>query len=78
MTDNLALRISKKIVSGPFDHPPLINFRSNALMAIAQDYKVRPILNLSPPKDFSLNDAIDETKIPKIFMSTQKTSVSNY
>jgi hypothetical protein len=41
-------------------------------MAIAQDDKVRPILNLSHPKDFSLNDAIDETKIQKIFMSTAK------
>jgi len=72
MTDTIAFWISKKFVSGPFDHPPLANFRSNPLMAVKQSNKVRPILNLSAPINRSLNDAAVPAKIPKIFMSTAK------
>jgi len=41
-------------------------------MAVIQPGKVRPILNLSSPKNFSLNDHLKTDKIPKIFMTTAK------
>jgi len=72
LTDTIASWIDKKFVSGPFDHPPLVNFRSNPLMAVVQPNKVRPVMNLSSPKNFSLNDAIDPAKVPKIYMTTAK------
>jgi len=72
MTDIIAQWVDAKIVAGPFKNPLLTNFRSNALMAVVQPSKIRPILNLSAPKNFSLNDCLDTAKIPKIYMSTAK------
>jgi hypothetical protein len=50
MTDTIAAWIKKKFVTGPFDTPPLPNFRVNMLMAKEETTKVRPILNLSAPQ----------------------------
>ena len=52
MTDTIAQWVDAKIVAGPFKNLPLANFRSNALMAVVQPSKIRPILNLSAPKIF--------------------------
>ena len=54
------------------DSPPLREFRSNPLMAIVQPGKIRPVLNMSVPKDKSVNDAIEESKLRKITMSTAR------
>jgi hypothetical protein len=56
MTDTVADWVKNKYVAGPFDHPPLCNFRCNALMAVVQPDKIRPVMNLSTPKNRSLND----------------------
>jgi hypothetical protein len=72
MTDTIADWVKNKIVSGPFEIPPLCNFRCNALMAAVQPGKIRPIMNLSTPKNHSLNDNLKAEKIPKIFMATAK------
>ena len=58
------------MVAGPFDSPPLENFRVNPLMAVKQKNKVRPILNLSAPKIFSFNDAVIENSLRKLEMSS--------
>jgi len=72
VTDTIADWISSGYVSGPFDHPPLCEFRSNALMAVVQPSKIRPVMNLSSPKLLSLNDAVNELLLPKLSMSTAK------
>ena len=72
VTDTIAEWISAGYVSGPFPYPPLCNFRSNGLMAVVQPSKIRPVMNLSSPKLFSLNDAVHELLIPKLSMSTAK------
>jgi len=72
VTDTIAEWVSNGYVSGPFCNPPLCGFRSNALMAVVQPSKVRPVLNLSSPKMFSLNDAIFEFLLPKLTMSTAR------
>lgn len=70
LTDTIAQWIKKKMVAGPFDSTPLENFRVNPLMAVQQKNKVRPILNLSAPKLFSFNDAVDDSCIRKLEMSS--------
>ena len=58
------------MVAGPFDTPPLENFRVNPLMAVKQKNKVRPILNLSAPKNASFNDAVVLSSLRKLEMSS--------
>jgi len=72
VTDTIAEWISSGYVSGPFSHPPLCGFRSNALMAVVQPSKIRPVMNLSSPKLYSLNDAVCEILLPKLTMSTAR------
>jgi hypothetical protein len=72
MTDTIASWVKKGVVAGPFAKKPLENFRVNPLMAVAQKDKVRPILNLSSPKNRSFNDAVKETAIAKLEMSSAK------
>ena len=68
----LAWWITQKYVAGPFAIPPLPDFRSNAMMAIEQKGKIRIIMNLSAPQDESYNDAIDETYLEKVVMSSAR------
>ena len=70
LTDTIAQWVKNKMVAGPFDKPPLKNVRVNPLMAVQQKNKIRPILNLSAPKHFSFNDAVDETRVRKLEMSS--------
>lgn len=72
ITDNIAAWLKAGFVKGPFDQIPLTNFRINPLMAAVQKDKVRPILNLSAPKDRSFNDAIDTFSLKKLTMSSAK------
>jgi len=72
VTETIADWVSNGYVSGPFCHPPLFGFRSNALMAVVQPSKIRPVLNLSSPKMFSLNDAVFDFLLPKLTMSTAR------
>jgi hypothetical protein len=79
VTETIATWIEKGFVSGPFDAPPLKNFRVNPLSAIDQGTKIRPVLDVSAPKGASLNDNMNEFCIEKVFMSSaRKFSFSLY
>ncbi len=72
MTDVLATWLKKGFVAGPFNQPPCEGFRANPLMATVQKNKVWPILNLSSPKGSSFNDAVKDTEITLLGMSSAK------
>jgi hypothetical protein len=55
VTDTIAVWITKKFVAGPFDTPPLPNFRANSILAIPQTNKTRICINVSLPEGRSLN-----------------------
>ena len=69
-TDVLAWWVKKGYVAGPFTAPPLKNFRTNAMMAVEQRNKIRIIMNLSAPEGSSFNDAINESALEKVSMSS--------
>jgi hypothetical protein len=71
-TDTLAGWIRQGYVSGPFAAPPLPDFRTNAMMAVAQKNKIRIIMNFSAPDGESYNDAIDELALEKVSMSSAR------
>jgi hypothetical protein len=72
VTDTIAVWVKKGFAAGPFAEPPVKNFRVNTLMAIKQGEKVRPVLNLSVPKDCSFNSAVHEEKLEKVYMTSVK------
>jgi hypothetical protein len=72
VTDTIAVWVKKGFAAGPFAEPPVKNFRVNTLMAIKQGEKVRPVLNLSIPKDCSFNSAVHEEKLEKVYMTSVK------
>jgi hypothetical protein len=72
MTDVLATWLKKGFVAGPFERPPFEGFRSNPLMAAVQRNKVRPILNMSSPKGSSFNDAVQESEVHLLEMSSAR------
>ena len=78
VTDSIASWIKKKFVCSPFDYPPLPKFRSNCLMAIEQNEKLRLVLNVSLPEDCSLNSNIAKEKIEKILESYASNPNSNF
>jgi len=69
-TEKVETWIEEGFMAGPFPLPPLPDFRANSIMAVEQKGKVRPILNMSYPKDKSFNDNIDEDKVQKVKMSS--------
>jgi hypothetical protein len=71
-TDTLAWWIRQGYVAGPFRVPPLPEFRSNAMMAVSQRNKIRIIMDLSSPEGSSYNDAIDESALEKVSMSSAR------
>jgi len=71
-TKTLKKWILDEFVAGPFNSPPVDNFRTNSLMAVEQGQKVRPILNMSFPKDDSFNDNVVAEDLRKIRMSSAK------
>jgi len=72
VTDCVATWVKSGFAAGPFVTPPLKKFRCNSLMAVPQDNKVRPVLNVSSPKDRSLNDNIDLVKLETVKMTSAK------
>jgi hypothetical protein len=72
VTDTIGNWVKKGFASGPFEAPPLKNFRANTLIAIPQGEKVRPVLNLSEPKNCSFNSNVCEPKLEKVYMSSVK------
>ena len=70
LTDTIGHWVKCKMVAGPFDEPPLENFRANPLIAVQQKAKVHLILNLSASKNFSFNDAVDDHRVRKLIMSS--------
>jgi hypothetical protein len=72
VTDAVAHWVKKGYASGPFSEPPLKRFRANAILAIDQGEKVRTVLDLSSPKNFSFNSTVDEQKLEKVHMSSAK------
>ena len=65
-TDQLASFVKLGYVAGPFDRPPLENFRVNQILGVHQGGKVRPVMNLSHPKGDSFNAAIPDSAFPKV------------
>jgi len=72
ITDTVAHWTFKEFVAGPFDTPPVKNFRVNALKAIDQGEKIRPVLNVSLPIGRSFNDNINKKSMEKVYMSNAK------
>ena len=73
LTDTIADWIHKGFVAGPFQTPPLRNFRSNQLKVVEKKGKVRPILNVSHPRGQSFNDNIVEPRMEKVQMSSAQS-----
>ena len=73
LTDKIATWIEKGFVSGPFDYPPTPGFRANPLAVVERNSKIRPILNMSSPKNASFNDNIDKRKVEKVHMATARS-----
>ncbi len=71
VTDSIASWL-KGILGGLFFAPPLANFRSNSILAIHQANKVRICINVSLPKDNSLNWNITKHCLEKIEMTFAK------
>ena len=72
ITDQVAHWVTSGFASGPFDSPPLDRFRVNCLMAVPQEGKVRPVLNVSAPLGLSFNDNINRNALEKIKMSSAR------
>jgi hypothetical protein len=72
ITDNIVSWIKNGFVAGPFDQPPLKKFRSNSILAVKQNEKVRPVLNVSLPENASFNSNIDVLEMEKVKMSSAK------
>ncbi len=72
LTDKIAGWIESGFVAGPFDTPPVPGFRANPLMAVVRNNKVRPVLNMSGPKNKSFNDNVDKNQLEKVKMDSAK------
>jgi hypothetical protein len=70
ITDNIATWVDKGYAAGPFDSPPCSEFRVNPLLAVVQPTKVRPVLNVSMPKEESFNSNVEKTVLEKVKMSS--------
>jgi hypothetical protein len=70
VADTIASWVRKGFAAGPFKEPPVKDFRVNRLLAIQQNEKVWPMLDLSTPDGVSFNDAVQEEKLEKVVMSS--------
>jgi hypothetical protein len=50
ITDNIATWLKNDFAAGPFSRPPTEKIRVNSLLAVKQNEKVRPVLNISLPE----------------------------
>jgi hypothetical protein len=72
VTDTVATWIKCGFAVGPFDEPPLKNFRVNSLVAIDNGVKVRPKLDVSQPLGCSFNSNVQEELMEKVYMSSPR------
>jgi hypothetical protein len=72
VSDTIATWITKKFVAGPFDKPPLPQFRVNSILAVPQPNKTRICINVSQPEGRSFNDNIEKTELEKVKMSSAR------
>jgi len=72
IADSIAHWIKEGFACGPFDQPPIDRIRVNSLLAVPQDGKVRPVLNVSLPENLSFNSNIDPNAMEKVKMSSAK------
>jgi len=72
VTDNIGTWCKEGVICGPYDSPPFKKFRSNCLMGIEQNDKIRIVLNVSLPENFSFNSNIKEEKMEKVKMSSAR------
>jgi hypothetical protein len=72
MTDNVASWVKAGFVAGPFDTPPCSKLRVNAMVAVEQNEKVRPCMNVSLPEGASFNDNVKICDIEKVHMSSAR------
>ena len=72
MSDKIVSWIQEGFVVGPFSHAPVEGFRTNPLMAIVKDGKIRPVINMSSPVGSSFNDNLRWKELEKIHMTTAK------
>jgi hypothetical protein len=70
LTDTIVSWVAKDFVCGPYESPPFRDFRVNSLLAIEQPSKIRPVLNISLPKNESFNDNIKKYLLEKVTMAT--------
>jgi len=72
MTDNVASWVKAGFVAGPFDTPPCSKLRVNAMVAVEQNEKVRPCMNVSLPEGASFNDNVKLCDVEKVHMSSAR------
>lgn len=72
VADTVASWIKSGFVAGPFDQPPLPNFRVNPLMAVDQGEKIRLVINMSSPKGNSFNDNVKLEGTEKVGMTSAR------
>ncbi len=72
MTDNVASWVKAGFVAGPFDTPPCSKLRVNAMVAVEQNEKVRPCMNVSLPEGTSFNDNVKLCDVEKVHMSSAR------
>ena len=72
VSDNIATWVKQGFAAGPFEAPPLPDFRVNPLLAVVQPGKIRPVLNVSMPVNNSYNSNIDQLDLEKVKMTSAR------
>ena len=72
LTDTIATWVKKGFVAGPFNTPPVPDFRVNPLGVVVCNGKARPILNMSGPKGASFNNNVVEEKMERLHIRDRK------
>ncbi len=72
VTEAIATWIKEGYAAGPFDSPPYSNFRVNPIMAVIQPGKVRPVLDVSSPKEESYNSCVDGNETETVKMASAR------
>ena len=72
ITDKIASWINDGFVAGPFPCPPMKGFRTNPLMAVERNGKIRLVLNMLGPKGTSFNGNVDKRKLERFVNFLQK------
>jgi len=73
LTEKIATWVKDGLVAGPFLAAPLPGFRSNALMAVDRNNSIRPVINMSGPKEGSFNGNLNKLWMEKVKMASAKS-----